>query len=118
VREKKGMKGLMLLLMLLVTLSQVLKHACKDSPLPFSAPHMPMSLNPLPLPAQLLSFSPDDDGIRRRKKKIKEKRKALEDCNRDCHEKFYRMRGLVGLVQAYMELEFCCELCELIVGLL
>ncbi|XP_062147116.1 blue copper protein 1b-like [Alnus glutinosa] len=57
--DENGTKGLMVMIMLLVTLLLVWKYG-EDSQLPLSAPHMPPSLHPLAvLPSRLLSFSTD-----------------------------------------------------------
>lgn len=83
--DENGRKGLMVIIMLLATILLVWKHG-EDSPLPFSAPHMPPSLRPLPLPDRLLSFSTDYAGKHRMNKIPDEQRKELKKCYRKCHK--------------------------------
>jgi hypothetical protein len=87
--DENGTKGLMVMIMLLVTLLLVWKYG-EDSQLPLSAPHMPPSLHPLAvLPARLLSFSTDYAGKHRMNTIPYELRKELKKCNRKCR-KYYK----------------------------
>jgi hypothetical protein len=58
-----GMKGLMVMIILFVTLSLVLMMHAKDGLLPFFAPYMPSSLHSLLVLTRLFSFSPDCDSV-------------------------------------------------------
>lgn len=83
----------MMMIMSLVTFFLVLKNA-EDNSLSFSASHMPHSLHPLPLPARLLSFSPDDDGMRLKKLYSKSRRKNLKKCLGRCEREYLRVLSL------------------------
>jgi hypothetical protein len=66
--DENGKRGIMVMMMLLVTLFLVLKHV-EDRPLPFFAPQMPPSpLHPFSLRVRLLFFSTVDGGEHRLKK--------------------------------------------------
>jgi hypothetical protein len=107
--DQKGMKEFLVMIILLMTLFLVLKHA-EGRPLPFSATNMPSSLHRLPVPAQLLSFSPNDDGIRLWKK--------LKFCYKHCggyvlknvkkHRRFFL---------AYEQFKDCLRECKEIIGI-
>ncbi|KAB8455115.1 hypothetical protein FH972_025268 [Carpinus fangiana] len=87
---ENGMKRLMAMIMLLVRLFLVLKHA-EDSLLPFSATRMPPSLHPLPLPPpRLLSFSQDDGVLRHMKKIPIKERTPLQKCYAYCDEVYLK----------------------------
>jgi hypothetical protein len=109
------MKGLMVMIILLATLFLVLKHV-EHRPLPFSAPHMPPSLLPLSVPAQLLSFSSDEDGIRPWKTRDKEKRENLKFCYGLCRQHFYEYVVLKGLSPTWEQLKRCRKWCKGLYG--
>jgi hypothetical protein len=105
------MKGLMVMIILLATLFLVLKHV-EHRPLPFSAPHMPPSLLPLSVPAQLLSFSSDEDGIRPWKTRDKEKRENLKFCYGLCRQHFYGKVQRKEFALAWDILKVCYRRCK------
>jgi hypothetical protein len=88
--DENGTKGLMVMIMLLVTRTSSSLEAWRGfSSTSFSTPHMPPSLHPLPLPARLLSFSTDYAGKHRMNTIPYELRKELKKCNRKCR-KYYK----------------------------
>lgn len=110
--DKKSRKGITVIIMLLMTISIVLKHA-EDRPLPISASHMPLSLHPLPLPARFLSFSPGDHfGIPPKKRITEKQREKLEECLRDCNVKLLR-----ETVNSWEERDLCRKFCKIIIDL-
>jgi hypothetical protein len=113
--HEKGMKGLMVMIIFLATLVLVLKHV-ELHPLPFFAPHIPPSLHPLSVPARLLSFSLDEDGIRRWKTSRKERSEKLKLCYRNCREYFYENVKHEGPGPAWKKLKNCREQCKDIHG--
>jgi hypothetical protein len=123
--EENCMKRLIGMTMLLVTLFLVLKHVENPS-LPFSAPHMPPSLHPLPLPARLLFFSPDDDdgkvpraggrGGQRVEGTHKWRRNELKKCNKKCAKEYSKNREDLGTEEAQNKREACFENCKLLYG--
>ena len=77
---ENSMKGLMVMIILLVTL------------LPFSTHPYPPSLHPSPLPGRLLSFNPDDGFKLPWKRNAKVKNKELEECYRKCDNVYWENR--------------------------
>jgi hypothetical protein len=116
--DGNAMKGLIVMIMLLVTLFVVLVHA--EDRRPFSLFHSPFATlsHPFPLPTRFLSFSPHDDAKSRKKKthrgsngsKSKKKRtpqessgstghteeekEKLKKCYQDCYKKNSLGRGM------------------------
>lgn len=112
---ENGIKRLMVMIMLLVTLFLVLKHA-EDCLLPLSTPHILPSFNSLPLHARLLSFSPDDGSIRISKRN-QQRMEKLKKCNADCVEDFIKNFELYRFDRAKDLFKDCRESCKKAYGI-
>jgi hypothetical protein len=106
--DGNGMKGLMVMIMLSLTLFLAVVHAEDRRPLPFFTPHMPSFLHSLPLRTRILSFSSHDDAKHRMNK--------LKGCIRECHEEFKIWKN-GGPIFALGRLRRCLSDCRRLHGL-
>jgi hypothetical protein len=87
---------------------------------PFPFPICPiLSIHPLPLPTGLLSFSPDDNGMRLKKLNSKSTRKKLKkkNCLERCEEEYLEMLESTEPHVVGNKLDKCYESCHISIGL-
>lgn len=88
IMNEKGLKGLIIMMMIMLSMTLFLVLKLEDRSLSFFAPHMSSFLHPKPFPARLLPFSLDDGGKHRLKRVPKTNmsglalRKELQGCLR------------------------------------